>query len=379
MVPFFRGSGINALIFELYFGAFMKEKIDGLIKDGLLYFIGNKLPDDFYAAFIEWTNIANTTNDPKAHYNIAYCYNVGEGTQPDIERAKNHYMLALEGGVKAAGLRLLRMQRKATLKLPEKLQLFNNRNLSREEAMQHVASLNALIALVDELINKGCDELKSAGEQFFILATLLELHALYRSGDVSAYKALCQARISQGYEWALPLLKIRECRVETDIAYSARKDIVGQGVTRGNTVHYHGDKYYLVSSFAKFINSSDTELVVFDRAQGRTDVPAGKTLDFHDPRVGDKVHSLPDTFNTDRTRFVEVFPFRRNPPPLTETTVKELQCGFDLPEKATMTVTELPVSGGGGGGGAFGKIVLLAIVAVVLFVAWQIMSSSGYR
>lgn len=354
----------------------MKEKIDGLIKNGLLYFIGNKLPDDFYSALIEWTDIANKTNDPKAHYNIAYCYNVGEGTQPDFERAKHHYMLAVEGGIQAAGLRLLRMQRKATLKLPEKLQLFSNNRLSSEEAMQHVASLNALIALADELIKKGCDDLKQAGEQFFIMATLLELHVLYKSGDVSSYKTLCQARISQGYEWARPLLKIRDCRVETRIAYSAKKDIIGEGVSRGSTVLYHGSKYYKVISFAKFINSSDTELVVFDRAQGRTEVPAGKTFEFHDPRVGDKVNSLPDAFATDRIRFVRVFPFGKNPLPLDETAVTELECGFDLPEKATMTVTELPESSGGGGG--FGKIVLVVIVAIVLFVAWQIMSS-GHR
>lgn len=36
----------------------MKEKIDNLIKDGLLYFMGNKLPDDFYSGFIEWNEIS---------------------------------------------------------------------------------------------------------------------------------------------------------------------------------------------------------------------------------------------------------------------------------------------------------------------------------
>lgn len=357
----------------------MKEKIDGLIKDGLLYFIGNKLPDDFYAALIEWTDIANKTNDPKAHYNIAYCFNVGEGTQPDYERAKYHYMQALEGGLHAAGLRLLRMQRKATLKLPEKLQLFNGQQLSSEEAMQHVATLNALIALTGELINKGCDDVKPAGEQFFILATLLELHALYTSGDISAYKALCQARISQGYSWALPLLKIRDCRVETEVSYRAHKDIIGQGVNRGTSVLYKGDKYYKVSTFAKFINSSDTDLVVFDRTLGKTDVPAGKTFDFHDLRADDKVNSIPDAFNAEGTRFVQVFPFGMNPPPLSETTVRELQCGFDVPEKTSRKVTEIAASDAASGAGGFGKIILLVIVAIVLFVAWQVVFSPGHR
>ncbi len=352
----------------------MKEKIDGLIKEGLLYFIGNKLPDDFYTALTEWTNIANKTNDPKAHYNIAYCFNVGEGTQPDYERAKYHYLQALDGGLQAAGLRLLRMQRKATIKLPEKLQLFNSHSLSSEEAMQHVAALNALIALAGELINKGCDDVKPAGEQFFILATLLELHALYQSGDISTYKTLCQARISQGYLWALPLLKIRDCRVETEVSYHAQKDIVGQGVNQGNSVLYKGNKYYKVSTSAKFINNTDTGLIVFDPVLGKTEVPAGATFNFHDPRTGDTVNSVPDTFNAEGTRFVQVFPFGMSPPPLSETTVKELQCGFDVPEKTSRKVTELASSVTG----IFGKIILLVIVGIVLFVAWQMMSSPGH-
>lgn len=348
----------------------MKEKIDGLIKDGLLYFIGNKLPDDFYSALTEWTDIANATNDPKAHYNIAYCFNVGEGTQPDFERAKSHYMQALNGGLQAAGLRILRMQRKATLKLPEKLQLFNSHSLSSEEAMQHVASLNALVALAEELINKGCDDVKPAGEQFFILATLLELHALYQSGDISGYNALCQARISQGYSWAQPLLKIRDCRVETEVVYKAQKDVVGQGINRGTSVLYEGKKYYLVSTYAKLINDTDTDLVVNDPILGKSDVAAGTTFNFHDPRSGDKVNSVPDTLKAESTRFVQVFPFGKNLPPLSETTVKELQCGFELPEKVSQKVTEIA----GGGTGGFGKIALLAIAVIVLFIAWRVVS-----
>ena len=65
-----------------------QQYIDSAIKEKEIFFIGEKLPSDWYEGFILWEKIAQT-GDPKALFNIAYCYFTGEGTSKDINIMKN--------------------------------------------------------------------------------------------------------------------------------------------------------------------------------------------------------------------------------------------------------------------------------------------------
>lgn len=74
-----------------------QQCIDSAIKEKEIFFIGEKLPSDWYEGFILWEKIAQT-GDPKALFNIAYCYFTGEGTSKDINKAIQCYEKSAQNG-----------------------------------------------------------------------------------------------------------------------------------------------------------------------------------------------------------------------------------------------------------------------------------------
>jgi hypothetical protein len=70
-------------------------EIDKAIKEKRLYFLGDALPTDWYAAFRVWLPLAED-GDPKAQYNIGRCYNRGDGVDQDSSKAKFWYLSAAE-------------------------------------------------------------------------------------------------------------------------------------------------------------------------------------------------------------------------------------------------------------------------------------------
>lgn len=70
------------------------KEIDQAIRDKRLYFIGERLPTDWYEAFRLWLPLAEA-GDVKAQYNIGRCYNRGDGVDKDTN-------LSLEWLMKAA-------------------------------------------------------------------------------------------------------------------------------------------------------------------------------------------------------------------------------------------------------------------------------------
>ena len=70
-------------------------EMDKLIKEKRLYFLGDSLPPDWYAAFKIWLPMAEA-GDPKAQYNVGRCYNLGEGVDKDPGLAKHWYLKAAE-------------------------------------------------------------------------------------------------------------------------------------------------------------------------------------------------------------------------------------------------------------------------------------------
>lgn len=63
-----------------------QEEIDKAIKDRWIYFVGDRLPSDWYAAFKEWQQLAEA-GDVKAQVNLGWCYFKGLGTELDFEQA----------------------------------------------------------------------------------------------------------------------------------------------------------------------------------------------------------------------------------------------------------------------------------------------------
>lgn len=70
-------------------------EMDKLIKEKRLYFLGDALPPDWYAAFKIWLPMAEA-GDPKAQYNVGRCYDQGEGVDKDKNKAKEWYLKAAE-------------------------------------------------------------------------------------------------------------------------------------------------------------------------------------------------------------------------------------------------------------------------------------------
>ncbi len=72
---------------EVFTVSFQKE-IDDAIKTNKIYFVGERLPTDWYEAVSTWTAFSDQ-GDIKALANIGWCYYTGNGVQaPDYEKAK---------------------------------------------------------------------------------------------------------------------------------------------------------------------------------------------------------------------------------------------------------------------------------------------------
>lgn len=63
-----------------------QKEIDDAIKNKKLYFIGERLPADWYEAFSTWLPIAESGN-VKAQFNVARCFTRGDGVEENKELA----------------------------------------------------------------------------------------------------------------------------------------------------------------------------------------------------------------------------------------------------------------------------------------------------
>jgi len=69
------------------------KEIDQAIRDKRLYFVGERLPADWYEAFRLWLPLAEA-GDAKAQYNIGRCYSRGDGVDKDEALAMQWYLKA---------------------------------------------------------------------------------------------------------------------------------------------------------------------------------------------------------------------------------------------------------------------------------------------
>jgi hypothetical protein len=73
--------------------ASFQQDIDELIKSKELYFIGERLPADWYEGLGNWLPLADA-GDAKAQFNVGYCYEHGEGINHDLAKAYDYYTKA---------------------------------------------------------------------------------------------------------------------------------------------------------------------------------------------------------------------------------------------------------------------------------------------
>ena len=71
--------------------------IDQLIREKRLYFVGERLPADWYEAFRLWLPLAES-GDAKAQFNIGRCYSLGDGVDKDQSKSIEWLMKAAAQG-----------------------------------------------------------------------------------------------------------------------------------------------------------------------------------------------------------------------------------------------------------------------------------------
>lgn len=69
------------------------KEIDQAIREKRLYFVGERLPADWYEAFRIWLPLAEA-GDVKAQFNIGRCYDLGDGVDKDEALAQEWYLKA---------------------------------------------------------------------------------------------------------------------------------------------------------------------------------------------------------------------------------------------------------------------------------------------
>jgi hypothetical protein len=106
-------------------------EIDKEIKSNRLYFVGDALPPDWYAAFKLWLPLAQA-GDAKAQFNVGRCYQRGDGVELNLETAKNWFLTAAGQGDPRASLeieaitRQLRDQQKAKTHRKHQAEVMNS-------------------------------------------------------------------------------------------------------------------------------------------------------------------------------------------------------------------------------------------------------------
>lgn len=177
-------------------------EIDADIKAKRLYFVGEQLPVDWYAAFRSWMPLAQN-GDVKAQYNIGRCYARGNGTDVDQEEANVWYLKAAEQNDPRAyhNLSMLYEDEKFQKYDIEKSKFYFEKAISLGEP-RAIATRQK-----NELERKQKEEaailLKKQNEDTAIIKSIEE--ALHKK-DFQQAKVLLLKAIDSGYSWAFATL-----------------------------------------------------------------------------------------------------------------------------------------------------------------------------
>ncbi len=208
-------------------------EIDADIKAKRLYFVGEQLPVDWYAAFRSWMPLAQN-GDVKAQYNIGRCYARGNGTDVDQEEANVWYLKAAEQNDPRAYHNL------SMLYEDEKFQKYNIEKSKYyfEKAIALGESRAIATHQKNELERKQKEEaeilLKKKNEDAAIIKSIEE--ALHKK-DFQLAKVLLLKAIDLGYSWAFATLSALSIEFKYKIESGKSSEYNSSNIVHnGNTV-----------------------------------------------------------------------------------------------------------------------------------------------
>jgi|GEM_PF-2001808 len=236
----------------------MKEKIDSAIKQGELFFMGSKLPEDFYSGFIEWSQIAEKTQDPKAFYNMGYCLTNGEGTNKNIREAAINYRKALAGGIQEAADRLYECYGKH--QLAYQIGLFS-RHHSLKEFEEYKERAERFLSVINELIQLGYTKFERQKKYAQILFDVVSLSVDYVS-DKNKFKANADRLAKSGYSWAKDFSLVTDCKIIITDHYEKAWDYF-ETIENGNTRMHQRNPHFVKTTTDEFFNSTNEDIQLY--------------------------------------------------------------------------------------------------------------------
>ncbi len=276
-------------------------EIDKAIKEKRLYFLGDALPTDWYAAFRIWLPLAEV-GDPQAQYNIGRCYNRGDGVDQDLSKAKFWYLSAAEQNDPRALFNLYLffsdekssendlekaehyLEKAAKMGEPRALRIFEDREAKRIKKEAEILQAKLL------------EEAKSRQAEFQKVNTETQTQFLdlLESGRTSDARKFLESITDERVIWLRDYIQLFDVEVNfrgiesktwRDKEYHGQTNINGNSVANVSITDY--TDYY-----AKFsvTNNTDTDLTIdFRRASkdGIFDLPAKQTTICMVPKSGE--------------------------------------------------------------------------------------------
>lgn len=239
----------------------MEEKFDNLIKTGDLFFIGEKLPSDFYQAYNIWSEEAEKDN-PKAFYNLAYCSFHGEGTEQNLDKALTLYTTAFVKGIEKAGKFIVWFKAREFLGTLNYLRLFDTPpNKDTHLALERLKNnIPRLYDFCIQIKKEGCEAINKELDKLNDLIKILELNDVYHKGDQGQFLKLVDKLIQDGNEWAKQIRGVLKCSITSVVSNTRTTDLIGSPVINGTTEYIYSKPYFKYSQADYIKNVSDTRL-----------------------------------------------------------------------------------------------------------------------
>jgi len=235
----------------------MKDKIDQAIKSGELFFLGNKLPEDFYSAFIEWKNLAEVNQDPKAYYNLAYCFRYGEGVEADINASVKSYRSALDNGIEKAASKLYDCFGSY---LKRSINLFNPET-TIEDSENYKKTAISFLRTINMLVEKGYSQYTNKIAPTQKIIDVLDLHISYLQGRTE-FTACAESLKKRGLTWAPDLVRLMDCQILKVYTYTEEREMHSV-IKDGNSSYINGSKYHDLKIADYIVNNNNSKCYLY--------------------------------------------------------------------------------------------------------------------
>ncbi|MDP3230764.1 MAG: tetratricopeptide repeat protein [Acidovorax sp.] len=206
-----------------------QAEIDKRIKDGSIYFVGDALPPDWYAAFKLWSELAKN-GDPKAQLNVGWCYVHGEGTAKSLDQGLNWLHRAAAANCPKAFWHLYENDVESS-DLIRKDYLEKASNFGSKVALEKIEQNNTLVATAakkaaDDALKQQM-EIAQTAENNRRSTIAIEIVELCNAEKYEMAKNRCDELIASGETW------LEEARASFDIQLElvVRKNEVDSPIT----------------------------------------------------------------------------------------------------------------------------------------------------